>query len=107
MNLLKKKCVPCEKRVSNLLQRRGGRLSVSNRGLGFCGRRSSADLEDFKEYKFQDFIGAINFINLVADIAEMEGHHRIFTYFTIKFYLNFPLMSSAVFPKMTLSSLQK
>ena len=28
-----------------------------------------------KEYKFQDFIGAINFVNKVADIAEMEGHH--------------------------------
>ena len=28
-----------------------------------------------KEYKFQDFIGAINFVQTVADIAEMEGHH--------------------------------
>ena len=28
-----------------------------------------------KEYKFQDFIGAINFVERVADIAEMEGHH--------------------------------
>lgn len=29
----------------------------------------------YKEFKFKDFIGAINFVNLVADIAEMEGHH--------------------------------
>lgn len=29
----------------------------------------------FKEYKFKDFIGAINFVNKVAEIAEMEGHH--------------------------------
>lgn len=28
-----------------------------------------------KEFKFKDFIGAINFVNLVADIAEEEGHH--------------------------------
>lgn len=28
-----------------------------------------------KEFKFSDFIGAINFVNLVADIAEEEGHH--------------------------------
>jgi 4a-hydroxytetrahydrobiopterin dehydratase len=28
-----------------------------------------------KEFKFVDFIGAINFVNLVADIAEEEGHH--------------------------------
>ena len=28
-----------------------------------------------KEYKFKDFIGAINFVNNVAEIAESEGHH--------------------------------
>jgi len=28
-----------------------------------------------KEYKFQDFIGAINFVNNVAEIAESENHH--------------------------------
>ncbi len=29
----------------------------------------------FKEYKFKDFIGAINFVNKVAELAELEGHH--------------------------------
>lgn len=29
----------------------------------------------FKEYKFRDFLGAINFVNHVADIADSEGHH--------------------------------
>jgi len=29
----------------------------------------------FKEYKFKDFIGAINFVDRVADVAEMEDHH--------------------------------
>lgn len=28
-----------------------------------------------KEFKFKDFIGAINFVNKVAEIAEEEGHH--------------------------------
>ena len=28
-----------------------------------------------KEYKFKDFIGAINFVQKVADLAEAEGHH--------------------------------
>lgn len=28
-----------------------------------------------KEFKFKDFIGAINFVERVADVAEMEGHH--------------------------------
>ena len=29
----------------------------------------------FKEYKFKDFIGAINFVNNVAEIANEEDHH--------------------------------
>ena len=29
----------------------------------------------FKEFKFKDFIGAINFVQNVAEIAESEGHH--------------------------------
>ncbi len=29
----------------------------------------------FKEYKFKDFIGAINFVNRISEIAEEEGHH--------------------------------
>ena len=28
-----------------------------------------------KEFKFADFIGAINFVNRVADIANEEDHH--------------------------------
>ena len=28
-----------------------------------------------KEYKFKDFIGAINFVNKIAEISESEGHH--------------------------------
>ena len=28
-----------------------------------------------KEYKFKDFIGAINFVNRISEIAEEEGHH--------------------------------
>ena len=36
----------------------------------------SADAKKIsKEYKFKDFIGAINFVNNVAEIAEAEGHH--------------------------------
>ena len=29
----------------------------------------------FKEYKFKDFIGAMNFVDKVAELAEEEGHH--------------------------------
>lgn len=29
----------------------------------------------FKKYKFRNFKNALNFTNLVSDIAESEGHH--------------------------------
>jgi len=28
-----------------------------------------------KTFKFKDFIGAINFVNKISEIAESEGHH--------------------------------
>ena len=72
-DLLKKKCGPCEKNKDlkpftkteaedYLAQTEGWVLSEDNKTIS-------------KDYKFVDFIGAINFVNLVADIAEMGGHH--------------------------------
>ena len=71
-DLLKKKCIPCEKKgikpfdkveaESYLAQTDGWMLNEKVEKIS-------------KEYKFADFIGAVNFINLVADIAEEEGHH--------------------------------
>jgi 4a-hydroxytetrahydrobiopterin dehydratase len=72
MDLLKRKCKPCEDKNLKPM--------------------SKADAQDFldevptwtlndkaekisKEFKFSDFIGAINFVERVADVAEMEGHH--------------------------------
>ena len=31
-----------------------------------------------REFKFKDFIGAMKFVNRVADLAESEGHHPDF-----------------------------
>ena len=70
-DLLKKVCKPCEGGVTPL---------------------NKADAQDYldevpgweliedgkkipKQFKFQDFIGAINFVERVADVAEMEDHH--------------------------------
>lgn len=71
--LLKQKCVPCEKN--------GGVKPLSmEEALDYLTEQPSWTLSEdaktiSKEYKFADFIGAVNFVNLVADIAEMEGHH--------------------------------
>lgn len=71
-DLLKKVCVSCE-----------------GKGIKPFSRAEAQDYTDevpswildadakkiSKEFKFKDFIGAINFVERVADIAEMEGHH--------------------------------
>jgi len=70
-DLLKKKCVPCEQ---------GGDPLKGQELQDYLDEVPSWKLNDAKtsiskEFKFQDFIGAINFVERVADIAEMEGHH--------------------------------
>ena len=70
-DLLKKKCVPCE----------GGTMPLTNgEAIDYMAEVPGWTLDDevkkiSREYKFKDFIGAINFVERVADIAEMEGHH--------------------------------
>lgn len=71
--LLKEKCLPCEKN-SNI------KPMDKEEALDYLAEQPSWTLSEdtktiSKEYKFTDFIGAINFVNLIADIAEMEGHH--------------------------------
>ncbi len=70
-DLLKKKCVPCE----------GGAVPLSRSDAqdyldevpGWTMDEKGQKIS--KEFKFQDFIGAINFVERVADVAEMEDHH--------------------------------
>lgn len=33
------------------------------------------DAEIVREYEFKDFVGSIDFVNKVADLAEGAGHH--------------------------------
>ena len=71
-DLLKKKCAPCENKEMKPLSRADAQDyldEVSNWALDESARKIS------KEFKFKDFIGAINFVQRVADVAEMEGHH--------------------------------
>ena len=70
-DLLKKKCVPCEGGAKPLSRAEAEKYlaEVSGWTLDEKGQKIS------KEFKFQDFIGAINFVERVADVAEMEDHH--------------------------------
>ncbi len=78
-DLLKKKCVPCEGGIDPF-----GMTEVEKYMPQVPGWDLSTDGDPakglnnariFKQYKFKDFIGAINFVNRVAELAEEEGHH--------------------------------
>ncbi|MFA6076761.1 MAG: 4a-hydroxytetrahydrobiopterin dehydratase [Candidatus Paceibacterota bacterium] len=71
-NLLKKKCVPCEDKNLKPLSRADAQDYLDE----LTGWSLDKDVKKIsKEYKFKDFIGALNFVERVADIAEEEGHH--------------------------------
>lgn len=78
-DLLNKKCIPCEGGAEPL-----GLSEVEEYMPQVLGWTLSTDEDPdkglvnariFKEYKFKDFIGAMNFVDKVAELAEAEGHH--------------------------------
>ena len=71
MDLLNKKCVPCEGGTKPLEQ------DKINTYLPVL-KDKWVVIDDKKikhEFKFKDFKQAITFINKVAEVAESEGHH--------------------------------
>lgn len=70
-DLLKKKCVSCEEGVK--LLSRANAQDYLDEVFGWALDKNAKKIS--KEFKFKDFIGAINFVERVADLAEMEGHH--------------------------------
>lgn len=70
-DLLSKKCIPCEGGTDPLTEEQ-----VAGYMDEVSGWNVTEDFKMiFKEFKFKDFVGSVNFVNKVADIAEMEGHH--------------------------------
>ena len=72
MNLTGKKCVPCEGGVQPLDDAGEDRLLTSLEGWDIL-RDGEHRIE--KNYTCKDFVGAIQFVNAIADVAESEGHH--------------------------------
>lgn len=78
-DLLKKKCVPCEggtkpltfSQIENYMPDVPGWTLTSDEDPS----KALVNPRISKEFKFKDFIGAINFVERVADVAEMEDHH--------------------------------
>lgn len=69
--LSNKKCVPCE--VGAIpLQPDEVKDMLKELDEGWS---SEDDKSIQKTFKFDDFMGAMNFANKIADLAEEEGHH--------------------------------
>lgn len=66
-----KKCVPCEGKADPFLPEEARNYMADVPGWVLA----EDGLSISREFKFVDFIGSVNFINNVADIAESEGHH--------------------------------
>jgi 4a-hydroxytetrahydrobiopterin dehydratase len=70
-DLLKKVCMACEGGVDPMKPEEAEVYMTLVSGWDLDKDRRKIT----KEYKFKDFIGAVNFVNHIAEIAESEGHH--------------------------------
>lgn len=69
--LAKKKCVPCTIGTPAL---KGEELQKFYKQLE-DGWKLIGEQKIEKEYKFKDFVSALQFVNDIGKIAEEEGHH--------------------------------
>ena len=72
MDLVSKRCVPCEGGVPKLDAPRIMELLPQVPGWNV------KDDKLCRTFQFKDFVTAMQFLNRVADLAEKEGHHPDF-----------------------------
>ena len=67
----KKHCVPCEGGVEPMTveEAHAAMLEIKHWTLGLDAKSI------FKEFAFKNFDETISFVNMVAELAETEGHH--------------------------------
>ena len=66
-----KNCVPCEGGTKPLSHDAAVRLSAELEGWELSKNAKSIS----KDMVFKNFDKAMDFVNMVADLAEMQGHH--------------------------------
>ena len=71
-DLLNKKCIPCEVGGIEPFNKEEAEKYLAQFSGWKLNEKATAIS---KEFKFKDFIGAINFVNRISEIAEEEGHH--------------------------------
>ncbi|MFA7285327.1 MAG: 4a-hydroxytetrahydrobiopterin dehydratase [Candidatus Paceibacterota bacterium] len=74
MELSKRKCIPCEdKNLKPFDLERAEEYMVDVKGWELL--KVEEVLKISREFKFKDFVEALEFVNKVGDLAETEGHH--------------------------------
>jgi 4a-hydroxytetrahydrobiopterin dehydratase len=74
MDFTSRKCVPCEGGVP---RKTAAEVDEALRSLaGWDARDGKTRIH--KQYKFEDFVVAMRFVNALAALAESEGHHPDF-----------------------------
>ena len=74
-DLTQKNCVPCEANSGVMPYAKDETEGLLDQVPGWQLDESSDYLQITKQFKFEDFKQAMNFVNQVADLAEQEGHH--------------------------------
>ena len=68
--LSKEKCVPCEGGMEPLTVEEIIALLPDTEGW-----QQEEDKKIWREFKYKNFVQAVDFINRIADVAEYEDHH--------------------------------
>ena len=77
-SLLRKRCVPCEGGEPALTKSQASKLKPQiGKEWEFTDPedKSGRGAKIRRKFKFKDFKQAMGFVNRVADLAEVEGHH--------------------------------
>jgi 4a-hydroxytetrahydrobiopterin dehydratase len=75
MDFTKKKCVACDARTP---KKKPAEVDEALRSLeGWEAQEGKARIH--KQYRFDDFVGAMKFVNALAALAESEQHHPDFS----------------------------
>ena len=71
MDLLNKKCIPCEGGAKPFTKKEAEEYLNATPGWRIDGDALKID----RGFEFKDFKEAMGFVNKVAELAESEGHH--------------------------------
>lgn len=73
MNLLNKKCVPCEAGMPPLTKVEAQKYLDEVPSWELAEKDGKLRIK--KDFKFDTYLGGLDFVNRVAKLAEAQGHH--------------------------------